>query len=204
MAVTKLSNSGIKTGVLKYDSMLAGNAAYDPAATWLISRQTLSSNTTSITFSSIPSTYQHLQLRILSRSTRTAMANLNIQINSNTGLVYTRHELSGDGATATASASTAGGVTTASIARSTGTDSAANIFGVSIIDIHDYASTTKNKTIRSFFGIDNNSATPAGVVGLRSVLYIGTDAVTSLTLTSASSTNFVTGSTFALYGYKGA
>lgn len=203
MAVTRASNSGILTGTLKYESMLAGNPAYDPAATWLISRQTLSSNVASVTFSSIPSTYQHLQLRILSRSTRTAMANLNIQINSNTGTVYTRHELVGDGATATASGAVAGGVTNANIARSTGTDSAANIFAVSIIDIHDYASTTKNKTIRSFYGIDNNSATPAGTIGLRSVLYIGTDAISALTLTSASSTNFVTGSTFALYGFKG-
>jgi hypothetical protein len=169
-----------------------------------IATQAITSNTLTVTFGSIPSTYSSLQLRILSRSTRSAMANLNIQVNSATGTVYTRHELSGDGATVSASGSAAGGVTTASIARSTGTDSASDVFGVSIIDIHDYASTTKNKTIRSFYGIDNNSAAPAGVIGLRSVLYIGTDAITSLTLSSASSTNFVSGSLFALYGIKGA
>ena len=202
MAVSRVKTSSVLQGFPKYRSMLGGNAAFDPAATWLIERVNISSNTASVTFSGIPSTYSSLQLRILSRSTRTAMANLNIQVNSDTGTVYTRHELSGDGATATASGSAAGGVTTASIARSTGTDSAASIFGVSIIDIHDYASTTKNKTMRSFFGIDNNSAAPAGVVGMRSVLYIGTTAITSLTLTSASSTSFVAGSTFALYGMK--
>lgn len=179
-------------------SLPVASTAFESIAT-----TTLTSNTASVVFSSIPSTYQHLQLRLLSRSTRSAMANLNIQINSDTGTVYTRHELSGDGATASASGSAAGGVTTANIARSTGTDSASDVFGVAIIDFADYASSTKNKTIRSFYGIDNNSASPAGTIGLRSVLYIGITAISGFTLTSASSTNFVTGSTFALYGIKG-
>ena len=181
--------------------MLAGNAGYDPGATWLIQRVNISSNTTSVTFSGIPSTYSSLQLRILSASTRTAAANLNIQVNSNTGSVYTRHELSGDGTTVASSGAVAGGVTNASIARSTGSDSGADIYGVSVIDIHDYASTTRNKTIRSLFGINNN-ALSTEYVGTRSVLYIGTDAITSLTFTSASSTSFIAGSTFALYGMK--
>ena len=202
MAITSIKTGSSFTNLQKYNDFLGPNAAYDPAATWLIQRVNISSNTLSVTFSGIPSTYSSLQLRILSRSTRTAMANLNIQVNSDTGTVYTQHELSGDGTTATALGSVAGGVTNASIARSTGTNSTTGIFGVSIIDIHDYASTTKNKTIRGFFGIDNNSAAPAGVVGMRSVLYIGTSAITSLTLTSASSTNFIAGSTFALYGMK--
>ena len=166
-----------------------------------ISSQTLASDTATITFSSIPGTYVALQLRILSRSTRAAAnANLNIQINSDTGTVYTLHELSGDGATATATGSAAGGVTNASIARSTGTTANASVFAVSIVDIHNYASSTQNKTIRSFFGYDNNGS---GIVGLRSVLYVGTTAVSAFTLSSASSSNFLTGSTFALYGIKG-
>jgi hypothetical protein len=167
-----------------------------------IASYTLGSNTTTITFNSIPSTYASLQLRILSASTRAASANLNIQVNSDTGNVYTRHELYGDGTTATSAGAVAGGVTTANIARSTGGDSGSNIFGVSIIDIHDYASTTKNKTMRSFFGINNN-ALSTEYIGLRSVLYIGASAITSLTLTSASSTNFLTNSVFSLYGIKG-
>lgn len=167
-----------------------------------IASYTLASNTLSVAFSNIPSGYSALQLRILSRSTRTAMANLNIQVNSNTSSVYARHELSGNGTSITSTGSTAGGVTSANIARSTGTDSASDIFAVSIIDIHNYASTTQNKIMRSFFGIDSNNS-PAGVIGLRSVLYIGTDAITSLTLTSASTTNFVPGSVFSLYGIKG-
>ena len=167
-----------------------------------IATQAVTSNTLTVTFGSIPQDYSSLQLRILSRSTRTAMANLNIQINGVTSSSYTRHELSADGATVTSSGAVAGGVTTASIARSTGTDSASDVFAVSIIDIHDSNSTTKNKTIRSLYGIDNNSASPAGVIGVRSVLFMQTSAVTSITLSSASSTNFVAGSVFSLYGIR--
>ena len=76
MAVTKISNSGIKTGVLKYDSMLAGNAAYDPAATWLIQRVNGTGSSTAITFSSIPQTYQHLQIRAIMKNAYTANANV--------------------------------------------------------------------------------------------------------------------------------
>lgn len=202
MAVSRVKSSSVLQGFPKYRSMLAGNAGFDPAATWLIQRVNISTNTTSVTFSGIPSTYSSLQLRILSASTRAASANLNVQVNSATGSVYTRHELNGDGTTVTASATaTAGGVTSASIARSTGGDSGSNIYAASIIDIHDYASTTKNKTMRSFFGINNNGLSTENVT-LRSVLYIGTDAITSLTFTSASSTSFIAGSTFALYGIK--
>jgi hypothetical protein len=201
MAVSRVKTSSVLQGFPKYRSMLGGNAGFDPGATWLIERVNISSNTLSVTFSGIPSTYSSLQLRILSASTRAASANLNIQVNSNTGTVYTRHEINGDGTTVTSSGAVAGGVTTASIARSTGGDSGSNIYAASIIDIQDYASTTKNKTMRSFFGINNNGLSTENVT-LRSVLYIGTDAITSLTLTSASSTSFIAGSTFALYGMK--
>ena len=67
MAVTKASNSGIKTGILKYDSFLAGNAAYDPAATWLIASTTLTAAQGWVEFTNIPSTYTSLQLRITGR-----------------------------------------------------------------------------------------------------------------------------------------
>ncbi len=202
MAVTKLSNSGIKTGILKYDSMLAGNAAFDPAATWLIQRTTLTTNTATVTFSSIPATYQHLQIRIMSRCTRgAANGNLILNINSDTGTNYAYHDLSGDGTSATAS----GSATQArmDLSRSPGTSVTADIFAGTIIDIHDYANTSKNKTVRSFFGYDNNSAVTLGNVGLRSGVWLSTNAVTTLAFTSASSSSFTAGSTFALYGFKG-
>lgn len=168
-----------------------------------IATTTLTTNTLSVTLSSIPSTYQHLQVRILARCTRgAANGNLNIQLNSDTGANYAQHELSGDGATALAAGST--GATAPNISRSPGTSATADIFSGTIIDIHDYANTSKYTTLRSFYGYDNNSATVIGSVGMRSILWLNTAAVDSLTFTSASSSSFVAGSTFALYGIKGA
>ena len=205
LALKKLlqAHPSIQVSTLLSGSLSTPSAkqVYEPVVFESISSQTLLSDTTTITFSSIPQTYSFLQLRILSRSTRTATtANLNIQINSDTGSVYSFHELSSDGATASTSAAAAGGVTSANIGRSTGTTSTASCFAMSIIDIHDYASSTKNKTIRNFYGYDANGS---GMVGLRSVLYDGTTAVSAFSLTSASASNFLTGSVFALYGIKG-
>ena len=71
-----------------------------------------------------------------------------------------------------------------------------------LIDIQDYASTTKYKTVRSFSGMDGNAADTQYVVTLRSNLWLSTSAITSITLIPA--TAFTTSTTFALYGIKGA
>ncbi len=202
MAVTKLSNSGIKTGIKKYDSMLAGNAAFDPAATWLIQRTTLSTNTTTVTFTSIPSTYQHLQVRIMQRSAGagTGFASGRMRVNSDSGSNYTLHYLQGDGATATAygEGNSTGSYTYAS--QTVPLDgNTASVFGVSIIDLHDYASTTKNKTFRGFHGLDRNGS---GKVMLDSCVWRSTSAITTLAFTNGDG-DWKTGTTFALYGFKG-
>lgn len=200
MAVTKLSNSGIKTGVLKYDSMLAGNAAYDPAATWLIQRQTATGSEASITFSSIPQTYQHLQIRAMTRETRAVtVSSYYVRFNSDTGANYVWHSLYGNGTTVTATAGTS--QTSIEGGYDFGSSATANLFGVSIIDIHDYASTTKNKTVRMIDGRDNNSTN--GLIKLASGLWLSTSAITSITVTPTVSGNFAASTTFALYGFKG-
>jgi len=203
MAISSFKRSLYTSNPDKYTSFLAGNEAFDPGAFVPIATFNIASNTATVTFSSIPSTYQHLQVRIMSRCTRAAAnGNLNIQLNSDTGANYASHELSGDGATALATGATA--QTAPSISRSPGTSVTANIFAGTIIDIHDYASTTKYKTLRSFYGYDNNSGSVIGNVGMRSVLWLNTAAINTLTFTSASSSSFTSGSVFSLYGIKGA
>lgn len=163
-----------------------------------------SSNT--ITFSSIPSTYQHLQLRIIAKGTLTAGAGRVglIRFNSDTGSNYASHRLRGNGTDVFAD-----GQTSATSIRTNNfvLDSFAsypNTFGVAIIDIHDYASTTKNKTVRTFTGTDDNGIGNQ-TIGLSSGLWMNTSAITSLTFINGdSSDNFVTASTFALYGIKAA
>lgn len=199
MAVTRIKNSGIKTGALKYDSMLAGNAPFDPAATWLIARQTLSSSTATVTFSNIPQTYQHLQIRGIGKSASAGEYFAFIRINGDSGTNYASHELVGNGSAAsangTASNNNAGGMR---VAQST----EANVFGALIADFHDYTSTTKNKTIRTFTGADGNVSNTNYRVMLASGLWINTNAITSISITQSG--NFASGTTFALYGFKGA
>jgi len=206
MAVTKLSNSGIKTGVLKYDSMLAGNAAFDPAATWLIQRVAGTGSSATITFSNIPQTYQHLQLRWISKNTGTVegIQTISVQFNSDTAGNYITHYLRGNGSTASATSSSTSETNISLLAAgTTNSTSLSNTMGAGILDIHDYKSTTKNKTIRSFYGNDANIASTDFRATLASGLWINTSAITSITLTS-SANNFTTSSSFALYGFKGA
>lgn len=177
--------------------MLAGNAGYDPAATFLIQRTTLTSTTSTVTFSSIPSGYSSLQVRCLVRNSGagTSLDDLYLKVNAITSN-YTYHTLRGDGSAASAVGSTGNAdMKTQGIVPQNGNTS--GLFGVTIVDIHNYTSTTQNKTLRAFSGVDKNGS---GWVTLNSWLAQTTSAVTSLTFTSDNS--FVSGSTFALYGMK--
>lgn len=168
-----------------------------------IATTTLSSNAASVTFSSIASTYQHLQVRILQRSagTGTGFASGRMQINSDTGANYTLHYLMGDGATASAYGE---GNSTGSYQYAVNTipldGNTASVFGVSVIDLHDYSNTTKNKTVRGFHGLDRNGS---GKVMLDSCVWRSTSAINNLVFTNGDG-NWKAGSTFALYGIKGA
>jgi len=159
---------------------------------------------TSLSFTSIPGTYQHLQIRGIARTLRalTGTDTMFITLNSDTGSNYSRHRLTGDGSTAAAGGA-ASSTSLAIINGATVMDSStANIFAANIIDIHDYASTSKNTTMRAFSGGNGNTTTNEFVMGLYSGGYFNTSAITSISLEN--SFGFKAGSTFALYGIKGA
>ena len=154
----------------------------------------------SISFTSIPSTYKHLQIRGIARSNRAAVVNdsLHIQFNSDTGSNYTDHYLIGDGSTASANSEVT--ITNISLYRITGAGAGASTFGVSVIDILDYQNTNKYKTVRALTGDDNNGD---GRISLGSGLWSSTSAVTGITLfPNNGSSSFVQYSSFALYGIK--
>ena len=75
---------------------------------------------------------------------------------------------------------------------------AANIFGTGIIDILDYADTSKYKTVRTLFGYDANGS---GYIAFSSNLWQSTSAITSITMTPVN--GIAEYSSFALYGIKG-
>lgn len=159
-----------------------------------------SGGSSSITFSSIPSTYQHLQVRGIARSTRSATSDyIALQLNSDTGSNYAYHGLDGNGSSASAF-----GLATQTfmdVERASAATATTNVFGVSVIDILDYANTNKYKTMRCLGGSDNNGS---GSITLTSGLWQNTNAVSTITLKAQGGTsNFAQYSSFALYGIKG-
>jgi hypothetical protein len=151
----------------------------------------------SITFSSIPATYSHLQIRGISRSTdASAYTQTALTINGVT-TNYTLHQLFGDGASATSFANTAQSNT---LYESMTADTAtASIYGVTVIDILNYTSASINKTFRIMAGYDANGS---GRMALSSgMTTTNTNAVSSITLTPRFG-NFKQYTSFALYGIK--
>ena len=154
--------------------------------------------TGTITFSNIPATYKHLQIRGIARSTRAAFASdpLLIKVNSDTTSNYSWHYLVGDGSTISRN----GGATQSSMMNYLiANNTASNVFGAFVIDVLDYANTNKSKTFRSLMGVDNNGS---GFVALNSGNWRSTSAITSIELT-AQNGDLMQYSSFALYGIKG-
>ena len=153
----------------------------------------------SISFTSIPSTYKHLQVRAIGRTTDSGVVDSTIawRFNSDSGANYTLHLLIGDGSSASAYAGTGRDNASAYLA---GAGASANVFGASIMDILDYTNGNKYKTVRSLFGTDTNGA--GGRVMLDSNLWLNTAAITSISATPVTG-SFVQYSSFALYGIKG-
>lgn len=199
MAVYKASNSGLLTR-REYTSFLAGNSQYVPTDYESIATVTVGSGgTSSITFSSIPSTYQHLQVRMIARSNRDSTGEyLKVVFNSDTSSIYTTHQLWGDGTSASAFANTGQAFT--NLNRFTGSPAAANVFGAGCMDILDYANTNKYKTIRELGGYDDNSS---GEIYLCSGLWQSTSVINSITISPGGGTTLQQYSSFALYGIKG-
>lgn len=185
-------------------SKQGSTTAYQSIATTTVG----AGGSSSITFSSIPATYTHLQIRLLAQTNRATYCRdtLRMGFNSDSATNYADHSIYGDGANAGASASTTvsvmsiGNIGTSAVLSSL-------MFGTRVIDVLDYANTSKYKTVRSIGGLDMNGTGTGGIGGLvdlNSGLWQSTTAITSITFTPAVGTTFNQYTSFALYGIKGA
>lgn len=163
----------------------------------------------SVSFTNVPSTYKHLQIRYLARATTTVGSTsynyAKLTFNSSaTG--YATHYLYGTGSTALAGGESSG--TSFPYVYTTSAGSLASTFASGVIDVLDYQDTNKNKTLRYLGGWDVNGGTPgssAGYVFVQSGLWANISAVTSITIDGLQgSGNFAQYSQFALYAVKGA
>jgi hypothetical protein len=156
-----------------------------------------SGGSSSISFTSIPSTYQHLQIRAL--ATNGVQDDAAIRLNGDTGNNYSLHLLVGNGSAAQSFA-----VTSTSAMRGVCLLSpTANVFGGGVTDILDYTNTNKNTTIRALTGMDNNAGSTVSQVQFWSGAWYNTAAVTSINIFPLGGTSFSQYSSFALYGIKG-
>ena len=195
MAISNLSTSSMVSGVKR-------RKIWDQSATtdgfFQIATTTLNVAASSITFSSIPQTYTHLQVRGIARAAdATTDYNIHAQFNTDTANNYSYHYLYGTGTAADTGASASTPETL--VGRITGASSSANIFGITVIDILDYVNTNKFKTVRTLTGHDQNGS---GSVWLMSSNWRSTSAINSIKLYTAYG-NFAANSSFALYGIKG-
>jgi hypothetical protein len=154
-------------------------------------------------FTSIPSTYTHLQIRGIPKAAGTANIAVNglVQFNSDTGSNYSRHLLDGNGSVGTATGSASQSSIVFCPIPDSNISGSANTFAGFVMDILDYANTNKNKTVRTLSGYDLNDAT-YGALRFYSGLWMNTNAITSIKF-YADGVNLAQYSHFALYGIKG-
>jgi hypothetical protein len=164
----------------------------------------VTSGVTDLTFTSIPSTYTHLQVRLIGQTNRGTFGRdaLIYRFNLDTTTSYSLHAVYGDGSSVGSGAITSSSsISTPELLTST---SGANNYGPCVIDILDYANTNKYKTTRALGGGDHNG-TVAGLgsqVQLNSGLWQSTAAINSIRFYPAIGSNITAGSSFALYGIK--
>ena len=159
-----------------------------------------------VDFTSIPSTYTHLQVRMICKSQRannygsTVWAYFNGDYAPSSPTNYNFHFLSGDGSTASSGAYANTNVGYGAYAGNAMGTTATNVPSVNIMDILDYKNTNKYKTVRTLFGEDRNGG---GQVALYSSLWQNTTAISSIRF-YPDNYYFAQYTSIALYGIKGA
>ena len=167
-----------------------------------IATQTVANTSTSfISFSNIPQTYTHLQIRIWSRSRNAATydATYLTPYSTNTGADAAYHSLYGSGSFVGVNGYTAQSY--AILGYIPALNAASNNWASTIIDITDYSSTSKNKTIRGIYGWDDNGVSSGSpLAGFNSAVSIslGTTAISGLRFLI--NTAFESGTRIDLYG----
>jgi hypothetical protein len=173
-----------------------------------IATQYLEANASSVTFTSIPGTYEHLELRV---SIHGDYANnydyTQIDLNSDTTAAnYTQHEMYGNATTESAQAINGWkAYINWAASGASGTKAAVPaLYGVGIVTILDYTNTNKNTTLIYEGGVTgyNMAGSFQPGVAFGSSMWIDTDAVTAITLSPGNGTNFIRGSSFSLYGIQ--
>ena len=206
MALRRLSTSSIQTN--GKSSKLWDQTTFQ-SGMFALATVDFVTGVSSVTFAGIPQDYTHLQIRyaLAGSVPGSGESYSNLRFNSDsTAGNYCTHKLSGDGATATSAASTSQAQINIPHRVHNTSDF---IRSVGIVDILDYTSTTKVKTVKILAGFDTNNVS-SGVVSLTSGAYCpglnttpAPAAITSLSI-SMTTYGYASNGIVALYGIKSA
>jgi hypothetical protein len=205
MAINRFSQSTAQSAFPKFTNLWDGTTAtssFDSLGTGYV---VTSGVTTTISFTNIPQTYTHLQIRLCAAE-NTAGVYFTATYNSDTAQTsYPRNRFNTSSATSTASSSTINVDNTTSSAMLGSPLYSATYPGVAIADIYDYTNTNKQKTTRSLFGQDANNS---GILEMHSSVWLNTAAITRIDVRCDKSggdiatSKFNAGSIISLYGIK--
>jgi hypothetical protein len=191
------ARGGLSASAYGFTSAVAAAGDYESIQTVSV---TSGGGSASLSFTSIPSTYKHLQIRGIARNTSAGTASdyILLKLNSDTGSNYAFHWLYGTGSAAGATASV--NRTNLPIGTCWETSALASSFSAVVCDILDYSNTNKFKTTRSLGGGDTNNVS-YGEINMMSGLWRDTAAISQIDI-SSSDGNLAQYSSFALYGIK--
>jgi len=195
--------SPLLKGIVASSKLTAVATSYESIAT-----QIATSSTGSFTFSNIPQTFKHLQLRVVAKTTDTQSGDfVSMRFNGDATNTYGLHGQF----TATGSSNVTsfynGAYAQMILERITTSgsmfSSQPNTFGALIVDITDYTNTNKRKVVKHMGGFSADSV--YGDVRVQSNFWNDTSAITSILVAPSNigGWNFTTGTKFALYGIKG-
>ena len=166
----------------------------------LISSNVLSSSAASVTFSAIPATYTDLVLRITARSDRAAnSSNLGVKLNGATTNYSDTNLFKSQSNSVLSNRQVIGDLTYQYLGVIPANSATASTFGIAEFYLPNYT-VSQNKQASNFSVFENNSA-PVSEINLQANLYSSTTAITSIEISTQTPTaNFVSGSSFYLYG----
>jgi hypothetical protein len=153
---------------------------------------TLTGSDSSITFSSIPSTYRDLIFVINGTPADTAYPVHALRFNSDSGNNYTYVGMTGNGSSAASGSNSS--LSFASLGQAFGIGPGTSSYFSTIAQIMDYSATDKHKTV-----LVRNNVSGVGVEA-QADRWANTAAITSVTLITSGGAGFATGTTINLFG----
>lgn len=161
---------------------------------------TLSSDVVSITFSSIPSSYTDLVLKVSARSDYAAIVDyLNLKFNGDSSAIYTEGRMVGYGTTGQA-ADRVTGQTYVQQFPINGASSTTSAYSAGEIYIPNYSGSQAKSFLAT--GVVEHNTTSNNQILMEGGLYDTGTAISSITMSSANGTVLKSGSTFFIYGIE--